>query len=76
MKSSRSVSSQAVAPKKSAKKTVSAATKDKVTRNSQEEVALRAYYIGERRRSLGMAGDEKSDWMQAEEEISQELKKK
>ena len=41
---------------------------------SNEQVALRAYFIGERRRKLGLPGDETSDWVLAEREISEELK--
>jgi len=41
---------------------------------SNEQVALRAYFIGERRRNLGIPGDETSDWVEAEREISEELK--
>ena len=79
MKSSRSVPSQAVPAKKTAKKkAVASAVKDpvksqKIIEDSREQVALRAYFIGERRRSLGTAGDEMSDWVQAEQELIQEL---
>jgi hypothetical protein len=41
---------------------------------SSEQVALRAYFIGERRRNLGIPGDETSDWVEAKREISEELK--
>jgi hypothetical protein len=41
---------------------------------SNEQVALRAYFIGERRRNLGIPGDETSDWVEAEREIFEELK--
>ena len=34
-----------------------------------EQVQLRAYFIGERRKSLGIPGDETSDWVQAELEL-------
>jgi hypothetical protein len=40
---------------------------------SNEQVALRAYFIGERRK-LGFPGDETSDWVEAKREISEELK--
>jgi hypothetical protein len=39
-----------------------------------EQVQLRAYFIGERRKSLGASGDETSDWVQAELELKAELK--
>ena len=41
---------------------------------SNEQVALRAYFIGEHRRKLGFPGDETSDWVEARREISEELK--
>lgn len=40
---------------------------------SYEQVQLRAYFIGERRKSLGIRGDETSDWVQAERELQEEL---
>ena len=40
---------------------------------SYEQVQLRAYFIGERRKSLGIAGSETSDWVQAELELKAEL---
>lgn len=36
---------------------------------TREEIALRAYYLAERRRHLGMPGDPQSDWLQAEREL-------
>jgi hypothetical protein len=57
---------KAAAPKSKARKNVGA-------RPSTEQVALRAYFIGERRRNLGIPGDETSDWVAAEREISEEL---
>jgi hypothetical protein len=38
-----------------------------------EQVQLRAYFISERRRKLGLPGDESHDWLTAEEELRQEL---
>jgi hypothetical protein len=81
MKSSRSASSQAVPAKKTSKKAAASAVaeipakppKNKLILDSREQVALRAYFIGERRRSLGIAGDETSDWVQAEQELRQEF---
>ena len=39
---------------------------------SYEQVQLRAYFIGERRKTLGIPGDETSDWVQAELELKAE----
>jgi hypothetical protein len=58
-----------VAPKSKSRKKV-------VAQPSSEQVALRAYFIGERRRSLGIQGDETSDWVAAERELLAELKTK
>jgi hypothetical protein len=38
-----------------------------------EQIQLRAYFIGERRKSLGISGDETSDWVRAERELKEEL---
>jgi Protein of unknown function (DUF2934) len=43
---------------------------------TSEQVALRAYFIAERRRTLGIHGDETSDWVAAERELLEELKGK
>lgn len=34
-----------------------------------EEIALRAYYIGERRSNLGLHGNAESDWLEAERQL-------
>ena len=75
-------SSQAGAAKKTAKKKTAAVAEktsatpkiENIIQDSKEQVALRAYFISERRRSLGIAGDETSDWVQAEQELSEKLK--
>jgi hypothetical protein len=41
---------------------------------SIEQIQLRAYFISERRISLGIAGDSTSDWAQAERELKEETK--
>jgi hypothetical protein len=37
---------------------------------SVEQIQLRAYFIAERRRRLGLPGDETADWVQAERELT------
>ena len=39
-----------------------------------EQVQVRAYFISERRRKLGLPGDEGHDWVTAERELLAELK--
>jgi len=82
-RSQRTASSSAPAKKsKSGSSSHSAATardksqKKSLARPSSEQVALRAYFIGERRRTLGIHGDETSDWVAAEQELLEELKTK
>jgi hypothetical protein len=40
---------------------------------SYEQVQLRAYFISEQRRNVGIAGDEHGDWVRAERELREEL---
>jgi hypothetical protein len=87
IRSQRTASSTSSGKKSAQAKTASnpagnvTATKSKsqkklVAQPSSEQVALRAYFIGERRRSLGIQGDETSDWVAAERELLAELKTK
>ena len=39
---------------------------------SQEDVAFRAYLIGEKRQQLGLPGDSLSDWVEAERQLLSE----
>jgi hypothetical protein len=39
-----------------------------------EQIQLRAYFIAERRQRDGLPGDDQSDWLQAREELLNELK--
>jgi hypothetical protein len=67
-----------VAEKKKAstrKKAVSAPaaiSENNIEGPSIEQIQLRAYFIGERRMSLGLAGNSTSDWIQAERELKEE----
>jgi hypothetical protein len=67
------------AAKPSVRKSAGTATVAPPVRSSKakepgyEQVQLRAYFIGERRKSLGIPGSETSDWVQAELELKGEL---
>jgi hypothetical protein len=67
-----------VAAKPSVRKSVGTATVKPPVRSSKgkepsyEQVQLRAYFIGERRKNLGIPGSETSDWVQAELELKAE----
>jgi hypothetical protein len=41
---------------------------------STDDIALRAYFIAEKRQQLGLPGDSLSDWVQAEAELISELR--
>jgi hypothetical protein len=43
---------------------------------SSEEIALRAYFIAERREKMGWPGDSTGDWVEAERQLLAEEKKK
>ena len=36
---------------------------------TMKDIALKAYYLAERRKDLGLPGDSESDWLQAEQEL-------
>ena len=36
---------------------------------TSEEIALKAYFLAERRRHLGLSSDPEADWLQAEREL-------
>ena len=62
--------------KKSKKKLTREPWKDSISAGDTEvsaptlaQVQLRAYFIAQRRRELGLPGDETSDWVQAEREL-------
>ena len=62
------------AAKPSTKRKQSNARKKTARHPSVEQIQLRAYFIAERRRQLGLPGDETADWVQAEKELSTEDK--
>lgn len=43
---------------------------------TQDQIATRAYYIGERRQNMGWPGDPASDWIEAEAQLIAEAKRK
>jgi len=40
---------------------------------SHDDIALRAYFIAEKRQQLGLPGDPSQDWVEAERQLRQEL---
>ena len=42
---------------------------------TRDDVALRAYFIAEKRQAHGLPGDEHQDWVEAEKQLAEESKK-
>jgi len=57
------------------KKTASSKKAEKEVVLKHEDIALRAYYIAERRAALGWPGDSTSDWIEAERQLREEALK-
>lgn len=49
-------------------------TKPKAAAFTADDVALRAYFISEKRRTDGLPGDEHQDWLEAERQLAAESK--
>ena len=49
-----------------------ASPKSKSVHFTQDDVALRAYFIAEKRQKLGLHGDAHSDWLEAERQLRAE----
>lgn len=70
------------APAKSAKPPapkLRRASKAKAARNgaiTTDDIALRAYFIAEKRRLNGLSGDEHNDWLEAERQLLAESARK
>jgi hypothetical protein len=61
----------AVAKAKPAAKT----TKPKAPAYTTDDIALRAYFIAEKRRTHGLPGSEHHDWVEAERQLAAESKR-
>ncbi|MGB8166170.1 MAG: DUF2934 domain-containing protein [Chthoniobacteraceae bacterium] len=59
-------------PKAVARRTKPVAPRTRKVKYSQEDVALRAYFIAERRQAAGLAGDAHQDWIEAERQLASE----
>ena len=63
-------------PKPKAKKTKAAPGKTAAVEISSEDIALRAYFIAERRAKMGWHGDSTGDWVEAERQLKAEAARK
>jgi hypothetical protein len=71
----KKVKAETKKPRKSSKaKSAANAPKLIVHLPTYEQVQLRAYFISELRRKLGLPGDESHDWLTAERELRAELR--
>lgn len=59
-------------PKMAARKPKPAVRRAKRPSYSQEDIALRAYFIAERRQAAGITGDSHQDWIEAERQLASE----
>ena len=57
------------------KRTTKSAAAPAVSSFTREDVALRAYFISEKRRAQGLSGDEHEDWLEAERQLLAESAK-
>ena len=65
----------ATARKPSAKKPVTSATKPAASRPAEptdDEIRIRAYFLGERRHQLSLPGDSAHDWIEARRQLIEE----
>jgi hypothetical protein len=68
------VTTETKKPRKSSKaKSKSKPRKPTTNVPTFEQVQLRAYFVSERRRKLGLPGDDSHDWLIAERELREEL---
>jgi hypothetical protein len=69
------VAKRATAQPKAAKASKAAAPEVRATAThkfTEADVALRAYFISEKRRNQGLSGDEHQDWVEAERQLREE----
>lgn len=59
-------------PKAVVTKPKPAVSRAKKPKYSQDDVALRAYFISERRQAAGLPGDAHQDWVEAERQLASE----
>ena len=65
----------AVAPKATKPRKAPVAKKKPAVVISNDDIALRAYFIAEHRNKLGLPGTEHGDWVEAERQLREEVAK-
>ncbi len=76
-KQNKKVNKKVLEPIEPKKKLIPTAVKNQKSQLSSlplthENIALRAYFLSQSRRSLGVAGDAEGDWLEAERQLSEE----
>ena len=61
---------RAASAKKPPAKKPAAPKKKKAASYTQDDIALRAYFIAEKRQRLGLPGNAHADWVEAERELA------
>jgi len=64
---------RASSPRKKLTTRKTPATKEEKSRVSDEAIRIRAYFISERRKRVGIPGDANSDWIEARRQLLAEL---
>ncbi len=62
-------------PKPAARKAKRPVSRAKKPAYTQDDIALRAYFIAERRQTAGLPGDAHQDWIEAERQLASEAVK-
>lgn len=70
------VEAKAAKPKARKSQAAPRKTAAKAPAITDEEIALRAYYIAERRQKMGWHGDSTGDWVEAERQLKAEAARK
>ena len=70
----RAAKPTAAKPPVAVKKATNGTKPAKAPGYTNDDVALRAYFIAEKRRNLGLPGDEHQDWLEAERQLLAETK--
>lgn len=69
---SKKVPAKKSVPKAAPKGSGKASSRKKVAQPTGDDIALRAYFIAERRQALGLPGDSTGDWVEAERQLLEE----
>ncbi len=75
-KTTKKKTAEVATAKKPAAKKPAVPKAKKAAAFSRDDLALRAYFIAEKRQKLGLTGDSHSDWIEAERQLAAESRPK